>query len=132
MDSMSISMNIQRQAYSRKSALSVLPWEQRLLTASEYQAQRPSDGVLEMVVMMDNPVTGYGVEYEVLICAEVIPAQNGGMTDPSWPAHFGEAEAWYYREGRGWKQLQLDEQAQRQVERELDREMNYIQVYGEP
>jgi hypothetical protein len=128
--SMSISNHISNYAYTKRK--SVLPWEQRLLTASEYRAERPADGVLEMVVVMDNPVTGYGVEYEVLICAEVIPAQNGGMTDPSWPAHFGEAEAWYYREGRGWKQLQLDEQAQRQVERELDREMNYIQVYGEP
>jgi hypothetical protein len=128
MDSMSISNHISSGAYTKRK--SVLPWEQRLLKASEYQAQRPADGVLEMTVIIDNPVTGYGVEYDVLICAELIPAQNGGMWDPSWPAHFGEAEAWIYREGRGWKQLQLDEQAQRQVERELDREMNYIQVYG--
>ena len=134
MDKLSIRNHIYVDGYAygvRPRITGVTPWEKRLTpSAGAYQPEPPRDAVLEMVVVMDNPVTGYGVEYEVLICADLIPAQNGGMWDPSWPAHFGEAEAWYHREGRGWKRLELDKQARSQVERELDREMSYIEVYG--
>ena len=27
-----------------------------------------------------------GVEYRLIVDVEIEPAQNGGMTDPSWPA----------------------------------------------
>lgn len=132
MDKLSIRNHVYSTGSSYAQTKSVTPWQQRLApnTGSAYRDERPYEAVLEMVVTIDNPVTGYGVDYEVLVCAEFIPAQNGGMHDPSWPDHFGEAEAWYYREGRGWKMLRLDEAARCQVRRELDREMDYIEVYG--
>lgn len=133
MDKLSIRNHIHVDGYAygvRPRIQGATPWEKRLAPSSEYQPEPPRDAVLEMVVVMDNPVTGYGVEYEVLICADLIPAQNGGMWDPSWPDHFGEAEAWYHREGRGWKRLELDRQGVAQVQRELDRERDYIEVYG--
>jgi hypothetical protein len=132
MDKLSIRNHVYSTGSSYAQTKSVTPWQQRLAPSagSAYQPEPPRDAVLEMIVVMDNPVTGYGVEYEVLICADLIPAQNGGMWDPSWPAHFGEAEAWYHRENRGWKRLELDRQGVAQVERELEREMSYIEVYG--
>ena len=36
-------------------------------------------------------------EYEgvyVTVRGEWVPAQNGGMTDPSWPAHLEDAGVW--------------------------------------
>lgn len=132
MDKLSIRNHVYSTGSSYAPKKSVTPWEKRLApnTCSAYRDERPYDAVLEMVVTIDNPVTGYGVDYEVLVCAEFVHAQNGGMHDPSWPDHFGEAEAWYYRDGRGWKMLRLDEAARCQVRRELDREMDYIEVYG--
>lgn len=135
MDKLSIRNHIHVDGYAygvRPRIMGVTPWEKRLAPSagSVYQPEPPRDAVLEMVVVMDNPVTGYGVEYEVLVCADLIPAQNGGMCDPSWPAHFAAPEAWYHREGRGWKRLELDRQGVAQVQRELDREMDYVEVYG--
>lgn len=132
MDKLSIRNHIHVDGYGyghRPRVVGATPWEKRLAPSSAYQPEPPRDAVLEMVVVMDT-ATGYGVEYEVLICADFIPAQNGGMWDPSWPAHFAAPEAWYHREGRGWKRLELDRQARSQVQRELDREMDYVEVYG--
>jgi hypothetical protein len=47
------------------------------------------------------------------------------LDDPSWEAHWHSPEAWYYREGRGWKRLELTARAEGQLMAELDREAEY-------
>ena len=104
------------------------PWEKRLTPSSAYQPE-PRDAVLSTVVTIDNPVTGYGVDYEVLVCADYEPAQRGGWEDESWEAYWHSPEAWYYRPGRGWKRLELDQRAEAQLIAELDREAEYRRNY---
>ena len=128
-------LSIRNHVYSTGSSYSppsksVTPWQQRIAssTGSAYHPE-PRDAVLSTVVTIDNPVTGYGVDYEVLVCADYDPAQRGGLDDPSWEAHWHSPEAWYYREHRGWKRLELDKRAEAQLIAELDREAEYRRNY---
>lgn len=132
-DKLSIRNHIYVDGYAygvRPHITGVTPWEQRLApnTGSAYHPE-PRDAVLSTVVTIDNPVTGYGVEYEVLVCADYEPAQRGGWEDESWDAYWHSPEAWYYREGRGWKRLELDKRAEAQLIAELDREAEYRRNY---
>ena len=129
MDKLSIRNHVYSasSSYACKPSKSITPWEKRIAPSagSAYQPEPPRDAVLEMVVIMDNPATGYGVEYEVLVCADYEPAQRGGWDDESWEAYWYSPEAWYYREGRGWKRLELDKRTERQLLAELQREAEY-------
>ncbi len=126
MDKLSIRNHVYLTGNSYAPSKSITPWQQRLApsTGSAYHPE-PRDAVISTTVVIDNPVTGYGVEYEVLVCADYEPAQRGGWDDPSWEAHWHSPEAWYYREGRGWKRLELDQRAETQLIAELDREAEY-------
>ena len=71
MDKLSIRNHVYASfSYAHKPSKSITPWEQRLApnTGSAYRDE-PRDAVLSTVVTIDNPVTGYGVDYEVLVCA---------------------------------------------------------------
>ena len=129
MDKLSIRNHIHVDGYGyghRPRIQGVTPWEKRLAPSdgSAYQPE-PRDAVMSTTVVIDNPVTGYGVEYEVLVCAEYEPAQRGGWDDESWEAYWHSPEAWYYRKGRGWKRLELDKRTERQLLAELQREAEY-------
>jgi len=46
-------------------------------------------------------------ELKVEICGTYEPAQNGGHADPSWDeSSVGEPAAFYFREGKGWSQVE--------------------------
>lgn len=107
-----------------REPLSATHWERRLAPRSAYQADEPSDVVLSTTITLDSE-TGYGVDYEVLVCAEWDPGQRGGLTDPSWRPHWHSVEAWYHREGRGYRRLELTDRVREQLLAELDREAEY-------
>lgn len=130
-DKLSIRNHIHVDGYAygvRPRIMGATPWEKRLTPSSAYQPE-PRDAVLSTVVTIDNPATGYGVDYEVLVCADYEPAQRGGWEDESWEAYWHSPEAWYYRPGRGWKRLELDKRAEAQLIAALAREAEYRRNY---
>jgi hypothetical protein len=133
MDKLSIRNHIHVYGYGYgdnlpREPLSATHWERRLAPRSAYQADEPTDVVLSTTITLDSE-TGYGVDYEVLVCADYEPAQRGGWEDESWEAYWHSPEAWYYRKGRGWKRLELTDRVKEQLLAELDREAEYRRNY---
>lgn len=88
------------------------PWTARLANLaprSAYLAECPRAGQFEseMVLEMESP-EGAPYEVPVTVFAEWEPAQRGGWDDPSWDAYFHSPVAYYFREGRGWKEITGD------------------------
>ena len=54
---------------------------------------------------------GENDEAELVVTVEYEwePAQNGGMTDPSWDAYASVTNAYLYVEGKGWREFELTE-----------------------
>ena len=97
-------------------------WERRLAPSSSYEAFEPPHAQMYTTVILE-PRKGRNVEYEVLVCAEYEPPEDGGRDHPSYPHYYYDAQAWYHREGRGWKRLKISPQLRELLEEQLNEKL---------
>lgn len=92
------------------------PWEVRLAPQSNYTAKCPDAGDHddEMTLSFESD-SGHEYELECRVFVEFEPAQNGGRTDPSWPASFHSPVAYWFRRGYGWKEVALTSNQEDQI-----------------
>lgn len=82
-------------------------WAKRLSNVHGVAYERRHPSGVEMVLTR----TASDVEYElhVVVDGEWIPEEPGSYWHPSFPSEWTGVEAWAFRAGRGWKQVQLTE-----------------------
>lgn len=99
------------------------PWRKRLaalVNRDPYQKAEPNAGSMARdTTLTFTDEAGREYELEVTVFAEYEPAQNGGWDDPSWDAYCYNPSAWFYREGRGWKEMPLTGAQERSICEEL-------------
>lgn len=98
-------------------------WTKRLaalVNRDPYQKAEPNTGSMSRdMTLTFTDDAGREYDLEVTVFAEYEPAQNGGMTDPSWDAYCYNPTAWYYRAGRGWKKMPLTDCQEQSICEEL-------------
>lgn len=103
-----------RRTYQGK-LVATPPWEIRL-TPKGMPCYHRYGGDHKMDLNRVSDDSDYEYEIEVSVTGEFEPAERGGRDSPSWDAHWSSVNAYYYREGKGWIELNLTSSEEAQVE----------------